>query len=338
MTDKRTTWVDGDVLSAADLIDSIIATVSNYRLATENGKFQGVVVHSSTKISAYISDAGSSRISQSTDAGLTFSTSNSDPDDHGIMVVNQSDPLEAFAVEISGTAAETFLTTDSGDTWTTKTDAVFATAVYDASYFSTAMIAIAGDDGGGAKHIVYSTDSGVTWTDPTTAPSAACYAVVMASATVGYAVDSAGNIWKTTDGCDTWTDTTDNFGTPDTDHSLFATDTDTIYSIRGGTSVLVQKYVNSTNTVSTLIDLYDGEEARGIQVIGGVVYFAMGDTTNNHFYLYTSSDESNWKEYVITLPIGVSTTYAYKHSFHLLSAPNCYFGLEQNALRKKLVL
>jgi hypothetical protein len=75
----------------------------------------------------------------------------------------------------------------------------------------------------------------------------------MASATVGYACDAGANIWKTTDGGDNWTDTTDDFGTSQM-FSLVSTDTDTVYAIDNN-NAWIQKYVNSTNTVSNVIEL-----------------------------------------------------------------------------------
>jgi len=200
MTDKRTTWVDGDVLNADDLSDSILANRWVDILRPIGTIERTFAFHSATNWSISDSD---SKIRATADTGATTADKATGVG-VGIMKSCAADTTNAYFI---GTTSN--ITTDSGVTWAvTATAPTFGTSISDVSFPTTSLIVVSGDDGGGGKHIVFSTDSGATWTDATTPPSSAIVAVGMYDGTTGYAYNATGDFWKTTDGAVTWTDTT----------------------------------------------------------------------------------------------------------------------------------
>lgn len=214
--DTADDWVDGDVLDAADLIDTFarIQWSGMLDVDTSNGGTSyddviGVVGYAADTLSI----VNAANILTSTNGGTSWTSKNTDLDASTILTRGcKATRTSAFFLE-TGTTCESAHTSDSGATVTTKTSASFGTSVADMSYPTTGLIVVGGDDGGGGNHIIYSTDSGGTWTDASTQPSAAIILVDMFDGTNGVAVDTSGNIWKTTDSADTWTDTTLNVGT-----------------------------------------------------------------------------------------------------------------------------
>jgi photosystem II stability/assembly factor-like uncharacterized protein len=287
-------WVTGDVLEADDLLD----TFGNQKwlpLSTDpaGATYAGVIAHSSSTYSAMLVNG---EIKQTTDSGVTWTSRNTDLEEpRNFIRVCLADTTHGVAVEPSATA-ETAFTDDSGATWTTKTSATFATAVHDVSFATAALIVLAGDDGGGGNHIVYSTDDAGTWNDPTTAPSAACYCVAMYDANTGYAVDSANNIWKTTDGGDNWADTGHNIaGTASTKMAMVATSATVAYILIP--TGQVEKYDNSAGSSTKVLDLNIGDEILGImKKTNGDVVAGIANTTADRGYscLVKSANGSNW--------------------------------------------
>jgi photosystem II stability/assembly factor-like uncharacterized protein len=166
-----------------------------------------MAIHSATTWSA-ANDSGTILITS--DSGVTWAAhaGSAALDTSAMIRACEADGTHGFGLELTA-AGETAFTDDSGANWDATTASPMTTTNYDFCFTTAAIIVVAGDDAGNTKHIVYSTDDGATWTDPTTAPDTACFAVDMFDATEGYAIDSAGKIWKTTGGTtlDVWTDT-----------------------------------------------------------------------------------------------------------------------------------
>lgn len=295
-------FITGDVLNANDVLDSLTGTrwlpITNPVNSESNMQMIGHSVSSFSAISGT-----NSNIYLSTDKGATWTSKNTDLEGNVFMRKCLGDATHAVAVENGSTACEVAFTDDSGVTWTTKTSANFATVCNDVSFSTAGLIVLGGNDGGGGNHIVYSTDDGGTWTDPTTAPSAEITMVSMFDATTGYAVDSSGNIWKTTDGCDTWVDTTDNISggsaAAGSEGSILAISADvcliaTIDVNRGR----IQSYTNSTNTNAVLYGVTQAIFQRTLGIVkstNGYYYVGFRNDSSNLEYIFKSTNGgTNW--------------------------------------------
>lgn len=290
------TVTDGDQLNQGYFngIKAGVTWRTMYNPKESNTDVNGVMGHSSTTWSVQISNG---EIKQTSDTGASWTSRNTDLDIRCFFEMCRADKTHGVAIEDGATTQECAFTDDSGATWTTKTSLAFATDIFDVSFSTAGLIVVGGNDGGGGKHIVFSTDDGGTWTDATTPPSAAVVAVDMFSATVGYAVDTSGNIWKTTDGADTWIDTTDNVsGVIKENLNLIAATADIVLINADNTG---QKYVNSTNTVTTLFALSD----RGcfFKSGDGYTYLYSGIAGNTTVDIIRSND--NWSTFQV-LPLG----------------------------------
>lgn len=293
MTDKGpgsgAEWIDGDVLNSDDLLDSM-SEMNWLPIANQGRPNSGVVAFTRTTWSG-VDTAGD--IYTSTNSGSTWTSKNTTPNAPGYIRLAKNDRTDAFFCENSATS-ETAITTDSGATWTSKTSATFGTAVYDMSFPTSSLIVIAGDDGGGGNHIVYSNDSGATWNDPTTPPGAAIYAVDFFDASTGYAVDSSGNIYKTTDGGDNWTDTTDNLSGASAGDSILVLTANTFIAVSNSTNYSVATYDNSTNTVTDKVDFGAEQDiVLGIgQIDNGDVVVGLTDSATNAVVTLLKSSDS----------------------------------------------
>lgn len=150
----------------------------------------------------------------------------------------------------AGTAA-TFISSDSGANWAASSTAPSAGNMTQAeciSMFGTTVVV--GGNASPDESISYSSDSGDTFTEATTGPTVTTNAISMASSSVGYAVDTSGNIWKTTNSGVDWSDTTDNTGVGNP-LVIKAVDTDTVLLVSQN-GMDVEEYTNSTNTVKIL--------------------------------------------------------------------------------------
>ena len=283
-------WENGDVLGAPDLLDTF-NSIRFIEKVTNTIVCSGIAAHSATTWSTISIGV----IKQTSDSAVTWTTKNSDLDSVSYLESCRGDRTHAFAIEYTQ-AAETCFTDDSGATWTTATTHTWGAGgrTYDTSFVTTGLIVVAGDDGAGGKHIVYSTDDAVTWTDPTTAPSAACYTVGMFDANTGYAIDTAGNIWKTTDGCDTWVDTTDNLSVNMSTKIICTSATEFVCLVDANS----YHYNNGTNTVTTIFHatlMNNPTRCSGIDVdSNGTVFmaFAPGSTTRDNQFLSYSRTPS----------------------------------------------
>jgi photosystem II stability/assembly factor-like uncharacterized protein len=256
-------WADGDVLSAADLGD----TFHNIRFLDlvyvgSTNPTTGVIAHDSTHWSAIDSNG---TIYVTTDGGSSWAVTGGTAalDTDSFIRVCAANKAKAIAIEATGDFETAMTSTGTSTvTWNAATAATFGTQIYDVSYTTDGLIVVGGDDSLGTDHIIYSTDDGATWNNATTSPSAAVYAVNMFDATTGYAVDSAGNIWKTTNGADIWVDTGDNIvGTVGTAASVLCLSATTcIISCESQ----IMLYNNSTNTVTVVLQAFSAINTTGI--------------------------------------------------------------------------
>ncbi len=318
MTDKYNVlsgrWADLDVLFAADLIDSIgnlkWKTIINPPVVAglEKAKY---IWHSATTLSCFAYDNGAySTLYQSTDSGVNWTSKNTQPVEECIIKRCKADTTHAVAVERSG-QKECIFTDDSGGTWTTKTKVTFSSAESnnDISFPTASLIVVAGSDAGG-KNIILSTDDGGTWTDPTTSPSAEIYCVDMFDGTTGYAVDSSKNIWKTEDAGDVWVNTNDDItGTVTEDMAIYAVTAD-ICLICLSTGI-IEKYVNSTNTVTTVQPKTFGSSCGGIiKTTNGTIYAMTFNTTaGKPSKIFKSNDSGvTWESFDVIFATAAEAT------------------------------
>jgi photosystem II stability/assembly factor-like uncharacterized protein len=262
---------------------------------TEN--IYGMIAHSSSNWSVHNTSFG---LKITTDGGNSWATA---AGTHALDVASfirvcDADTTKGIAIEGTGDNEGAY-TSDSGATWNAiATSATFTSNIYDVSFPTSALIVVAGDDGGGANHIIYSADSGATWNNAGTSPGALVYCVSMFDATTGYAVDSAGNIWKTSDGAVTWVDTTDDVPSVSRLMSAKAITADIVIFNRLGGSSDVTKYVNSTNTVTNVLDYgassFNDVNLGLLKTANGNVFCAMADTANtDSIWVFRSTDNGD---------------------------------------------
>lgn len=210
----------------------------------------------------------------------------------GVMAVHcRADKDKAIALEMDNSADASF-TSDSGATWgDSGTNPPNQSAIYDAVYATTGVALACGSASSGT-HIWRSTDGGDTWaqvSDDGTASTVV--AIDMFSATVGFAVDSSGNILTTSDGGDNWTDTgrtSSLTGQETTIMALSATE----YLIAGSS---IQIYKGTTSSDPTLKFIMGGGYSvmtHFIKTANGNIYIAgmVAGTTKSQGYLMRSTD------------------------------------------------
>lgn len=258
--DGATPQVDGDVLSAVELNDSLsVAKFTKH--FQQRSSCEALISHSNTAHSFLTSGNAIHLISGANGADTTTSK-NTDLDTDSMIRVCEGTKTSGFAIEINATTAETALTSDSGTTWTTTTSAVFGGSPNDVSFPTTGLIVVGGDDTAGTDHVVFSTDSAATWTDATTSPGiVAC--LHMFDGTTGYVIDTSDNIWKTVNSAVDWTDTTDNFTTSVSNTSSMRCISSDIFfcSYISSGDFSIEQYTNSTNTITKVfktIGTFDG--------------------------------------------------------------------------------
>jgi len=198
-----------------------------------------------------------------------------------------------------GGAANTTITSDSGDTWTASTTSPSAGAMTKINAISMfGSVVVVGGDAGANESIYYSSDSGDTFTEATTGPTNEVDAIVMASATIGYAREVTGdNIWKTTDGGVNWTDTTDSSGLGTGGGArFFAIDTDTLLMMQTD-RLFLRHYVNSTNTIT---EIYQTGLTANKSNVSNIVKATNGDYYWVHYMGGTGTN------------IGISILYMYR--------------------------
>jgi|TARA_Y100000310_G_scaffold140352_1_gene139762 hypothetical protein len=304
-------WVDGNVLSADDLLDTIAFSKWNFlTTSTSLGDvLWGTIRHSA---SAYSSTAGGMHFTSDTGVTWAADAGTESIDTAPIVRVCEAALAEGFVAEASGNM-ETAYTSDSGANWTATTVLAMGNSlVYDLSFPVSALVVVAGDDGGGAKHIVYSTNQGTAWTDPVTSPNVACGTVSMFDDTTGYAVDTNSNIWKSNDpdsGVAKWADTTDNtiFPAGVNDTCLAVTADILLIGSAGGD---INYYVNSTNTVTAVFQEKGYDISLGfVTTTNGNIYTGWVDTTGTVCAIAGSTDSGlTWTQMVVFNSSSIGST------------------------------
>lgn len=266
-----TQFSDGDVLDDDELNDTI-GTAGNYP------RYQ-IIYDSSINGQLIKFDAATwqTAAKTTTDSGATWAGSGL-----GAASLVAATFTGGYGAQ-STSAGVTKYTTDSGSTWNAPSTAPPNITAGLCMSMGSTTVGVLGGTAGAGNYIWYTSNSGDDWSQATTGPTANVRAISMASSTVGYAVDSAGNIWKTTDSGVNWTDTTDNFNIAV--FNIIATDTDTVYA-NNNDQIRLEKYVNSTNTVTTLLDmqLSDGTESGAsnlVEATNGSIYFIFHTVGNN---------------------------------------------------------
>lgn len=305
-------WVASDILKAADVIDTFadnkwrkaINTISTTKT------IRGIIAHSDSAYSASVSDD----IYVSTDSGANWAIANNDMDAGNYIRSCKADPTIGVSGESSATGQVVF-TDDSGTNWTEVTASTLATAVYDYSFPTAALIVAFGNDAAGTDHIIFSDDSGASWTDATTQPDASCYCGDMFDGNTGYAITSGNKIYKTTNGAVNWTDTTHTSTDASTVMSMYAISaTKAVIATTKGNIYL---YDNAVGNAVLKI----GNEETNLDVVSGVVQTTNGNvyaafsssTTGVPSRIYKSIDSgASWKALIITPVEGEAVDPIYK--------------------------
>jgi hypothetical protein len=285
-----TDLIDDELGVAADWNDTFEAAFTKaerfeavYLNSIATGYPRGVVRHSDTVWSIVDADGD---IWLYNDGTLTEKNTDMDTDPCFITLC-KADSTHAFAMETGG-SAETAFTDDSGSTWTSKT-ATGLSSTYDVSFPTTGLIVISGTDGSN-KPIQYSTDDGATWNDCTTNITASIVAVEMFDGSTGYGVDTSGNIWKTTDGGDNWTDTGDNFSISIGDSTVRLITLSATEVLKFASNNRVEHYDNSTNTVTIVYYSAVGVPSDAMILSDGSVVTVMHSAASYHHHLIRSTD------------------------------------------------
>jgi hypothetical protein len=268
-------------------------------------EFSGVIAHSATNYSL-VQTAGNVGLWN----GTTFTAKSANLGTISILRLCKANAAYGVGVE-GANSGKVIFTSSSGATWATETATGFLTKVYDASMPTTSLVVVGGDDAGGVDHVVFSTDlsegGGGSWTDATTSPGAGVYCIDMFDGTTGYTVDSAGNIWKTTDSAVTWVDTNDNVTGIVFQSSILCLDADTCIIVCDDGRIY--HYVNSTNTVTLKHYNADYDLNNGIINTNGILYIMMRNTTTASVILLTSNDSGvTWTSQSIGYELSTATT------------------------------
>lgn len=197
---------------------------------------------------------------RSTDSGATWSGMSTNLNDYIIATFEGS----ANGCAIISSSNTTKYTTNSGSTWSNGTGPTNMTACRAISMASS-TVAVACGTASSLRSIWYSSNGGNTWTQASTGPTVVTLAVAMATTSIGFAVDTSGNIWRTADGGVNWTDTTINVDSGADNTVIHCYSTDVVFIGQVPTSTLyVYKYVHSTLTRTTVVQFpnvtvaYDG--------------------------------------------------------------------------------
>ena len=289
-------WENGDILNSTDLLDTFGAIKRVARLNPPViNSCEGIIAHSSTTYSASINNT----IYVTTDSGATFTSKNTDPTATVLLRAFKDDITKGFGLTINKTDGETVYTADSGGTWTTKTALTAAQVVpMDMSCPTANLIVVAGTESGGSgERIFRSTDQGGTWALATTSPTTDLYCVDMWDSSTGYAIDLNKNVWKTTDGGDTWADTTHNVNTSTTTGMSMRTLSATTAIIAGSGSI--DAYNNSTGVSTQKFIFSSLDNTSGIIATDNYLYISYFDANvqGAGIHVFKSDDSgATWDE------------------------------------------
>jgi|ETNvirnome_2_300_1030623.scaffolds.fasta_scaffold00052_17 hypothetical protein len=247
MTDKMNTWIDGNILDADDLMD----TISHVRFIPV--KYTGAATDGA-RVIAWSTTAWTTGRRETTDSGATWSN---DMGLTSVAILAQSDVTAGRAVSIRAASGNNRWSTNIGSTWTVPTtQPANCTTIFELSYPVDAYVAAFGTRSGGSFGAWYSVNGGDDWTQATGTDTANFVGGDFFDANTGYAVTNAGAIWTTTNGGTNWTDTTNTITTGG------GTNRATVYTITTDTAIIVttgnagnailniHTYVDSTNTAT----------------------------------------------------------------------------------------
>jgi hypothetical protein len=239
----NTDWADGDILTGSDQSETIT------KAATE--PWYEVIQNEGSTVQRGLIAFGTS--------GSIWQTRNELTTDSGGSWVSQGYYDEAALAVANGSGGISQKTGgNTGLKYTLTNGSPWFDAAVDAGSYGTAGVRdmalngsvgiMTGNANGGPGFGWYSHDTGSTWAQ-ISGPGVITHGVTMSSSSVGYLCDNSQNIWKTTDGGVNWTDTADNLSVNMA--KAVSSGTDVVYWTDGDSMVL-QEYVNSTNTVNTI--------------------------------------------------------------------------------------
>ena len=300
--------------------------------------YTGIIAHSA---SAWSTVAEDGTMRYTADTGVTWA---SPAGTHGLGTETLLVPCEAaaargFAVELNkGTGtADCAQTINSGATWNDDTNSPLTTATYDCSFPTATLLVLAGDDTGGTDHIVYTAnpDAGpIVWTNATMDTANKIYCLDMYDGTTGYAVDSANNITKTTDGAVNWADT---------GHNL-------VNSSNGRMSIKCISATKCIIQVESKIELYDNasgstnvlqvpasDASRGIVYSNGNIYVLTHNYSANapDILSYSGDDGVTWSQRYLYWGNAVSTI-NYKRALDTTANDKLIFPLNNHIVQMDL--
>jgi len=262
-------FTNGNVLTAKQLNDNFQSVNWTSIVPTQAKESETIMAHSPTEYSI-------NGIYGTTDSGATWTNPSGGG---GFFVKCKANHDYGFTVAY-GASANTYGTTTGYNGWGAKTASPLDARTDDVSYPVTALLVVGGDDVG-SDYIWWSTDQGANWTAANTTLDARAYAIDMFDGTTGYAVTSAGKIFKGTAAADTWTDTTDTISA-DQSMAMYCLTADLVFIASStSTNLTLSSYVNSTKTVTTLQAFNGGDGCLGFaKDSNGVLYLGMYATTN----------------------------------------------------------
>ena len=306
MTDKRSSWTNGDVLYGDDLADSIYANRwfkvlnrTDVDVATV-----GVVGHSSTHYSVIGTDGD---IWVTTDSGTNWTEKNTTFTTKSAIVPVIADRTYGIAIDADDTSnAASAYTSDSGVTWSNGGAVGNDNYVNDLSAPTTTLAVCCTDNNITNDNIYRSTDNGANWAAASTSPNVDVVALNMFDGTTGYATDIDDNIWKTTDSGDNWVDTgNDISGTEEGDTICCLSATTALITLRG--SGYVYLYDDTANTTTLVLDWGTTTDAgyptHFVKAVNNFIYFAVLNTSDivaRPSALYRTTDGLVWE--IMTLP------------------------------------
>ena len=319
-----TDWTDGQILYSVDLNDTYNAAASDAEKLNpwipssagiaNAGVFCGFAGFTST---TWISmDSGLSSVRRTTDGGLTWATISLATAAREIARVFGS-ATHAIVFE---TGAKTMsYTSDAGATFTPSGAAPASFTLIHMMSMPTTTLAVMCGTVTSLRSIAYSTNNGAAWTVATSGPTVGTFAIAMLDATTGFAVDSANNVWKTTNGGVDWTDTTHDISgissTAGRNGIIALTSTSFIYFDNLGS---VWKYNNATVTTPT-IQFSTTSAAAGflfgpVKLTNGYIYAAViGSATGvqgTGLLMRTKDTGTSWQVRPITLGLSGASTYS----------------------------